>query len=299
MKRIVVIGASAMDVIAKSASPVRPKDSNPGQIELSPGGVGRNICVNLKRLEEDVTFVSVFGQDPFSQTVKKELESIGVDLSTCIEADSRFPMFVSIHQPTGELLDAVSDFTMLEQLTFEKIQEKIGSFPPFDIAVFDSNVSDGVIQAFAKAYPETYLCVDGVSQAKVSMIRSVLPEISLLKLNQNELSALLGKPADDVILALKELLTKGIKQVIVTNGDEPITYNIGRSIYQTVVFEPEISISTLGCGDALFAGTIYGIAHGKSMHEALNYGKNAASLTMEIQAATHPQLSKSKIEHDL
>ena len=188
MKRIVVIGASAMDVIAKSASPVRPKDSNPGQIELSPGGVGRNICVNLKRLEEDVTFVSVFGQDPFSQTVKKELESIGVDLSTCIEADSRFPMFVSIHQPTGELLDAVSDFTMLEQLTFEKIQEKIGSFPPFDIAVFDSNVSDGVIQAFAKAYPGTYLCVDGVSQAKVSMIRSVLPEISLLKLNQNELS---------------------------------------------------------------------------------------------------------------
>ena len=299
MKKILVVGGSAMDVIAKSHHLVLEKDSNPGEIVFSPGGVGRNIAVNLKRLGENVFFLSVFGTDSFSQKVTEELLELGFDLSLSPTSSEPFPTFVSIHQPNGELVNAVSDFTMLESLTYDAIKDSLSKIGSIDIAVFDSNVSVQTIQAFLEHYPDCFVCLDGVSQTKVKHVQSVLPYVHLVKLNQKELSSLLEKKADDVILAVKELISRGTKQVIVTNGQEPITYNIGRSIYQTVIFEPSRNVSTLGCGDALFAGTIYGLANGKSMHEALNYGKNAASLTMEVQAATHPELSISRLTHDL
>jgi pseudouridine kinase len=299
MKRILVIGASSMDVVAQSSDAIKYGDSNPGKVALTPGGVARNIAVNLHRLGQEVTFISVFGNDPFSHVIKNELQLIGLKTIEVVHSTQRTPLFVSILHPTGELETAVSDFVAMEECTPNTLQNALHNQEVFDVAVFDANVPLDTISYFIKAYPETLLYIDGVSQAKVTKLASILSHISLCKINKSELSSLLNKKSDDVILAVKELISRGLKQVIVTNGAEPITYNIGRSIYQTVVFEPEIQVSTLGCGDALFAGTIYGLIQGKSMHEALNLGKQAAAITMEVSDATNPHLSKESIENDI
>jgi sugar/nucleoside kinase (ribokinase family) len=75
-----------------------------------------------------------------------------------------------------------------------------------------------------------------------------------------------------------------------------ITYNIDKSIYQTFIYEAKKKVSSIGCGDALLSGTIYGLIEKKNMHEAINYGKKAASLTMEVKTACHPLLSRESLE---
>ena len=238
-------------------------------------------------------------EDAFAEVLQHELRSMKLKTINTIHTIQRTPLFVSILHPSGELETAVSDFTAIDDLSPSALYEAIQNEGHFDVAVFDTNVPLETIQAFINQFPETLLYVDGVSQTKVTKLLPILSHIALCKINQSELESLLDKKSGDVIVAVKELLSRGLKQVVVTNGDEPITYNIGRSIYQTIIFEPETHVSTLGCGDALFSGTIYGLVQGESMHEAINLGKQAAALTLEVSEATNPFLSKETIKNDL
>ena len=46
----VVCGGANIDIGAHSFAPLRDRDSNPGRVELSLGGVGRNIAHNMRLL---------------------------------------------------------------------------------------------------------------------------------------------------------------------------------------------------------------------------------------------------------
>ena len=46
----VVCGGVNIDIGAHSFAPLRDRDSNPGRVELSLGGVGRNIAHNMRLL---------------------------------------------------------------------------------------------------------------------------------------------------------------------------------------------------------------------------------------------------------
>ena len=48
------VGGANIDLCGRSYAPIEPRDSNPGEIEISAGGVTRNICDNLARLGADV-----------------------------------------------------------------------------------------------------------------------------------------------------------------------------------------------------------------------------------------------------
>ena len=49
-KKVVVIGASNVDIKGRSISAVYSRMKNPGRIKITAGGVGRNIAENLSRL---------------------------------------------------------------------------------------------------------------------------------------------------------------------------------------------------------------------------------------------------------
>ena len=66
---IAVIGGANMDVKAKAFAPLMPAVSNPGQLELRPGGVARNIAENLARLGVPVSLLSRIGRDALGDAV--------------------------------------------------------------------------------------------------------------------------------------------------------------------------------------------------------------------------------------
>ncbi|MCK7485277.1 MAG: PfkB family carbohydrate kinase [Bacillus subtilis] len=296
MDRILVVGATVVDISGVGAGLVRPGDSNPGVVGLSVGGVAKNIAENLTRLGLDVQLLTFFGNDLFSGLIKSHLEQAGVRCPMSVSLPGPSGKYVAIHAHDGVLTAAVNDFRVMEALEPADFDRFAAYIEGFDILVLDANLPASVLDHLTSAYRHKRIVVDGVSRAKVVRIRPFLDRIWLLKVNRGELSELLGHDAVDIIYGVKDLVALGIRTVVVTNGADPITYNIDRRIYQTAIFETKNPVSSSGCGDALVAGTVYGLVKGLSMHEAVNCGKKAASYTMEVAEPCHPLLNPKIVE---
>ena len=67
MPKVLVVGASNVDYVALSNNKLIRKDSNIGKLNITFGGVGRNIVENLAILEDDVSFITFLGNDGFGK----------------------------------------------------------------------------------------------------------------------------------------------------------------------------------------------------------------------------------------
>ena len=81
MKKVLVVGATNLDIIARLSHSVIPRDSNPANISTSWGGVGHNIALNLAHLGMDVHFLTAVSTDVLGASLKayfaKEEVNIG------------------------------------------------------------------------------------------------------------------------------------------------------------------------------------------------------------------------------
>ena len=102
--RVIVVGAVNMDLSGTARAPLRPGDSNPGQVRLSPGGVGRNIAENLSRLGLSVSLITMLGEDPYAQMIRRHCSDAGIDLSLSL-TDPGLPTstYLCINEPDGDL----------------------------------------------------------------------------------------------------------------------------------------------------------------------------------------------------
>ena len=78
------IGAANVDVHGMSRAAIVMRDSNPGHLSTSAGGVTRNVMENLARMGERARMVSVLGDDLFGELVRRESEAAGLDMSECL-----------------------------------------------------------------------------------------------------------------------------------------------------------------------------------------------------------------------
>ena len=81
---VAVVGAVNLDICGRPFQKLILRDSNPGAVRYTPGGVGRNIAHDLRLLGENVLFVTVFGEDPYGGTLRESCTALGMDLS-CAE----------------------------------------------------------------------------------------------------------------------------------------------------------------------------------------------------------------------
>jgi len=297
MKNILVIGAVNIDIIGLSKTSLIPGDSNPGDVGFFVGGVGKNIADNLSRLSQNVHLCTFLGGGYFGNLIRDYLSKANIQYDhSSVNEDGNCGVYLAVHQHSGELNVAINDFSLIESVPltfFDNLHDWISTF---DMIVFDCNLRQDILEQLITRYQDKEIIVDGVSQTKVKRISKVLKYIDLLKVNKAELSSLLEHDVADIILGVKEIIEKGLKTIVVTGGKDAITYNIDKRIYQTLVFEPKLIVSSVGAGDALLSGILYGLSSGKSMHEALNYGKKCASFTMEVEEATNPLLTSAVLE---
>ena len=79
MGYIAGIGGANMDIHGRSDRQLIMRDSNPGSLHTSLGGVCRNICENLARLGETVRLITVVGDDVQGRGIIEGCEKAGID----------------------------------------------------------------------------------------------------------------------------------------------------------------------------------------------------------------------------
>ena len=78
---ILVLGASIVDIIGFSRRKYNSRDSIPGNIKISLGGVCRNIAENLARVNVNTSFISVLGGDDQGKNILNNSKEIGYNLA--------------------------------------------------------------------------------------------------------------------------------------------------------------------------------------------------------------------------
>ena len=116
-------GGANVDVHGHSYAPIRLRDSNPGALHISLGGVCRNICDNLARLGVPVTFASAVGGDAFGQMLLSGCRAAGMDTSCILVREgARSGSYISIMDDANDMLVGMSDMDVLGAMSPEHMR---------------------------------------------------------------------------------------------------------------------------------------------------------------------------------
>ena len=183
-KEVCVIGGCNIDFIAKSFEKINMKDSNPGTLEYSFGGVGKNIAENLLKMGIENKFISVFGDDVYSREIKDYLKKIGLDFSNSKFLTNRgMSNYISILDENNDLFTAISSMEVLDEINIEFISKLIDLIKSYKYIVMDTNLREDVLEYICKNCPNSKIIVDCVSRKKALKIKKLLKYIYLLKPN--------------------------------------------------------------------------------------------------------------------
>lgn len=253
MKRpfILAAGGLNLDLCGVPAGNFRLRDSNPGRVRWSAGGVAHNIARRLAKAGARVELVTVLGDDGAARFLEDACKSEGVGLAHVVRARGASSVYLCIHDEQGDMVAAVNDMDILAFLTPERLPKPSGT----SLVVADANLPRETLEALVRLCDAPVL-LDPVSAAKAGRARGVLKKLSAITPNLPEAEALTGEP--DPARAAERLLEMGVRQVYVTLGAEGVHY-ADQSERGHLPAAPLRIKSATGAGDAFASGVALGM----------------------------------------
>lgn len=288
-KRAVVIGGANMDICGAPAGELRLRDSNPGTVELRPGGVGRNIAHDLRLFGMEVSLVTALGGDVNGEALSAGCAGLGIDLSmTRILPDRRSSTYLYITDETGDMLCAVNDMDITEQITPEFLAPRMERLNGFDAVVLDANLPAETV-AFLAENCTAPLYADPVSAAKAERLRPALGKLRALKPNMLEARTLTGEETPEA--AARRLLDEGVQNVFISlGGDGLLAANPNRMM--RLACEKVSAVNCNGAGDAAMAAIVCAGTLGLSLEECAIAAARAGALTVMSPETNAPELAQ-------
>lgn len=298
MRKIVVIGGINIDFIAKSNNELIKEDSNVGKIEISIGGVAKNIASNLAMLHNVVNFITPLGEDIFKEKIINELKSLNI-FPIFYNTKDQNSTYVAIHNNDGKMKLAVCDSSIMDNLTNDFILDNISLINAINpkYIVIDTNLNPIVLSTIFKTLSNKLICVDGVSTTKVKRILPHLNSIYLLKVNHIEAETLANKKSDDLKELASILISKGLKNIIITDGKNPLC--IANSTSTKLIDVPRVDNikNETGAGDALFSGVIDKLNDGNNLYDSVLFGMELAKETLKSEESNNNTIKKYSYIH--
>ena len=280
-KYIVGIGAANMDVHGRSRAPINLRDSNPGRMHTSVGGVTRNILENYVRLGGRAVLLTVVGDDVFGQKILQESENAGIDVSHVkMVKDSVSSTYMSILNNDGEMAVALSDMRIMENLSVDYLRDNDRIIRGARLIVTDPSIPEAVMDYLLDHYGrEIPVFVDPVSVAYAGCIKEKQGRFYRIKPNELECELLSGrtiKTEEDLWEAVKTIVSTGVKEVYVSRGKKGCLYYDSVGTRLTACLKPlEDAVNVTGAGDAFMAAIIYGKVCGMEKQDILNHACRA------------------------
>lgn len=298
---IFVIGGVNMDISGTPSGNLRMGDSNPGQVTLSPGGVGRNIAENLARLGRKVSLVTILGKDPYAAVIREHSRNVGIDLS-CSLTDplGRTPTYLCLNEQNGDLHAAVSDMALCDQLTPDRLEPLLPLLNQGSFLIADANLPEETLAWIADRVTVP-VAADPVSVAKAPRLRPLLKKLVFLKPNLHEAEILTGLSAEgsgSLSLLSDALHALGVSRVFLSLGARGVWADDGKE-GALLPCVPGPVVNTTGCGDAFVAAAADACIRGFGTMDCARRGLAAAAVCAEDPDAVSPQMSSAALERKL
>jgi pseudouridine kinase len=285
--RITVVGGANTDIVGIPEVRFVARDSNPGHVRVSAGGVGRNIAENLARLGAQVRLVTAFGSDAEAEWLAAECEAVGIDTSFSARAES-IPgsRYLAVLDASGDLAAAVNDMRALDALTADALDP--AAFKDADAVVLDANLQLATTVRAAALAGATPLVFDPVSVTKARAVRPILGRLAALKANLREAEELSG--ATGAELAAQRLLEIGAERVFVSMGADGVWCASHAETFHLPAPRANV-VNVTGAGDAFAAGVTWGIATGMSVRQTAEWASSLSAIALESELTVSEHVS--------
>lgn len=222
---VVVIGGMNMDICGRPEAAIVDRDSNPGKVTFSVGGVAQNMAQNLSRLGVPTYLITVYGDDANGQIMEHACWSNGIhlDFAECLTG-FRSSTYMFMTDESGDMLIAVNDMDICKQITPKFLQSRLDFINKASICLLDANLASETMQWIGENVTAP-LFGDTVSTIKANNFLPVLNRMSVLKPNALEAGTLTGTTvhdADTARIAARQLMDMGVKSVYLSLGVEGI-----------------------------------------------------------------------------
>ena len=250
---VTVVGGMNMDIGGRPNQKLVGKDSNPGTVRMSPGGVGRNIAHNMSLMGLDVRLVTAFGDDVYAQKLAAVCGELGIDISQSpVIPGGHTSTYLFINDEEGDMQLAVSDMDIYENLTPRILESRRQLLDGSQVVVLDTNLP-------------------------------VLGKLHTLKPNRLETELLSGVPItddDSLCRAADALLETGLHRVFISLGADGVFAADHSGQKRKLPALKGNIVSTTGCGDAFMAALAWAYLQGSDLEKSARAGRAASTVTM-------------------
>lgn len=296
--KVSIIGGINIDIGGKTYDKLVRNDSNPGKINITLGGVGRNIAHNLSLLGIDTYFFTAFGDDIYADKIIKSCEDNNIDISFARKINNaNTPIYLFINDTNGNMDIAVSDMDICEKINIPYLSHHISTINSSPLVFFDTNISQESIEYLSKNV-SVPIFVDPVSTKKALKLVNSLNYIHTLKPNKLETEILSGvqiKDKQSLIKAAKTLLDKGIKRLFITLGGDGVLACCNDKMFIMRPYKTNI-VNTTGAGDAFTSALVYSYINDFDLETTCKYAQICASIACQSNETINDKLSKSLVE---
>lgn len=286
-KTVVVIGAVNMDICGRPNKQPKLKDSNPGTVSFSAGGVGRNIAHNLRLLGVKVKFVAAIGDDVYGESVYKSCVELGMDMHMCRRlSGGRTSSYLYITDENGDMLVGVNDTDIAASITAEHLAKYLPEINAADAVVIDANLTKETL-TWAAENVTAPLYADPVSVAKADRLLPAVGKLTAFKPNEYEAKFLTGEATS--LLAAEKLLEMGTRRVFVSLGPDGIVAASDGEVIKLPCETTDI-VNATGCGDAATAAIIWAGVNGLGLAETAAAAMKASAMCAQCEETINPEL---------
>lgn len=288
-----VIGAVNIDIWGKSFAPLIDRDSNPGEIRFSFGGVGRNIAHNMCLLGSRVRMLTAIGDDMWSGRISENCCEIGIDLSHALFiTGGRTSSYLCISGPDGDLAIGICDADIAERITPQVIEKELPFLNGAALVVIDGNLTEETLGYICQNVTAP-LFADPVSVTKAMKLRPYLKYIHTLKPNELEAELLTGHA--DPEKAAKELVRLGVKRAFVSCGAEGMVVAEGDKLLRVGCCTAKL-VNATGGGDASMAALCDSFIKGYDTPTSARRAMVAGAIAVESAETISPLMSGEAVD---
>lgn len=299
--RIAVFGGVTVDRLAMAKGPPVGGASNPGRTRTAPGGVGLNVASTLARLGHPVRLVARLGDDGDGAAALAAAAALGIDTSGMARtASAATATYTATFDNEGGLIIGIADMDIYDTMAPADIAAAAGAARADELWVVDANLPAEVldflvVEATAAGKPVAALTV---SPVKAMRLKPLLDRLAILFTNRREAAALLHLPPEGHRQSPSELAAELSRlpgpAVVLSNSADPLIVAVAGEVRQFAPLRADV-VSVNGAGDALAAGTLHGLALGRSLPEAVISGLATAALTVESDLTASPRVSRQAL----
>lgn len=294
---MLVVGAVFVDVKGFSSGTYLPEGTNVGDVQVSAGGVCRNVVENLARMGFRATFLSMVDDNAMGQDVRDGLNALGVDTTHVFTCEKGMGMWLAILDEHGDLRGSISrqpDFKAMERYIDENGESLMEGC---DGVVLGYDTNSAITAKMLQLADRHNVPVYGVVGNMGVILRhpEYLRRSACFICNENEAGRLFNQPVEGMSpeallpLLVQESRNMGIPAMVITMGPKGSVYvdhrtgEFGRCPARAVNM-----VDSTGAGDAFFTGVVAALNQNMPLAAAVLAGTRLAARTLEFAGACCP-----------